>query len=68
MKRANAKKMKICAFCTNWYDPANKSISPINFLAGTFTYDDKIKNRCIITNLPKKGNDSCAKFQNKIFK
>jgi hypothetical protein len=68
MKKGNAKQMKICAFCANWYDPANKSIKPVNLLSGVFEYDDTIYNKCLLTNLPKKGNSSCTKFTNRIYK
>ena len=62
MKIANIKSTRICAFCRNWYDPANAAIVPKAPQAGFFEYDPSIRNKCMLTGLEQSSWASCGKF------
>ena len=62
MKIANIKSTRICAFCRNWYDPANAAIVPKAPQAGVFEYDPSIRNKCMLTGLEQSSWASCGKF------
>ena len=62
MKIANIKSTRICAFCRNWYDPANAAIVPKAPQAGFFEYDHNARNKCMLTGLDQLSWASCGKF------
>lgn len=63
MKLASTKTTKICVFCKNWYDPTNSHIQPHAPSIGMWKYDDKAKEKCLLTNLDNPSWASCGKFQ-----
>ena len=62
LKIANIKSTRICAFCRNWYDPANAAIVPKAPQAGFFEYDHNARNKCMLTGLDQLSWASCGKF------
>lgn len=62
MKIANIKSTRICAFCRNWYDPANAAIVPKAPQAGFFEYNHNARNKCTLTGLDQLSWASCGKF------
>lgn len=66
MTHVNVKYTRICAFCKNWYDPANAAISPVSPSAGVWEYDRGASNMCLKTNLKKQSIASCSKFELKV--
>ena len=38
----------VCAFCTNWYDPANSHIKPRNPRVNSWEYDPDARCKCMI--------------------
>lgn len=66
MKSFNAKTTKICAFCSNWFDPGCTAIKP--HLGDFFEIDDSSKKRCMIYKLDKNALSSCGNFNSKFQK
>lgn len=66
MKLVNIKHERKCAFCKYWYDPMNSAINPKNTVAGFWEYDEKIKNKCLKSNLEKASWVSCSEYVCKI--
>ena len=62
LKIANIKSTRICAFCRNWYDPANAAIVPKAPQAGFFEYNHNARNKCMLTGLDQLSWASCGKF------
>lgn len=60
----NYASIKKCAFCQNWYDPAN---SVINLSHGKiWEYDSQVKKICRIKNVNTMAQYTCSKFISKI--
>lgn len=62
MKIANTKSTRICAFCQNWYDPANSAIVPKQPQAGFWEYDCDATRKCVKYGFEKKAWTSCGDF------
>lgn len=64
-KKASMKSTKICAFCTNWYDPGNSNIRPVNTVSGIWEYEHNAICKCLIKNINMQAYASCPKFKPK---
>ena len=55
-----------CAFCRNWYDPANSYIRPLAPNINKWEYDPDAVCMCMVRNVKRRGCDRCSKFELKI--
>lgn len=66
MPIANVNAKRCCAFCRNWYDPANSCIRPKNPRNGNWEYDAGAKNRCMLSSFREtRGGEVCSNFESK---
>ena len=68
MKRANLKTQKFCAFCKNWYDPANSHINPVTPKFSIWEFDPTVKSLCRKRNHDTRSNEKCSFYDCKIDK
>lgn len=61
---ANIRNTRVCAFCKNWYDPANSAIQPYH--GDFFKYDSIAQKRCLKKKLDTKSWTSCGNFECKL--
>lgn len=57
--------IKKCAFCKNWYDPANSAIEPQKG-PGMWKCDTTVKNKCRVKNVQTVAMHTCSKFECKL--
>lgn len=66
MPTVNINSTKICAFCRNWYDPANETIKPIHPSQGMWEFDFNAKKKCLKKNVDMNSTASCNQYQCKV--
>lgn len=64
MVLGDCNKNKWCAFCRNWYDPANQALRP-RVSRGMFDVDDKARKKCLVNSFETKALHICPKFVRK---
>ncbi len=55
-----------CAFCRHWYDPTNEHISPVNPKINLWKFDEKVRCKCLLSNLERLGGQKCSKYECKL--
>lgn len=63
MKQANLKTVMRCAFCKNWYDPADSAIRPKVPQLNIWEYDDRAKAMCMLKNTDTLGSALCSHYE-----
>lgn len=62
----NIKAVRCCALCRHWYDPVNSAIMPKAPNINLWIVDDKVENKCLLTNFNKRAMGSCGKYEFKL--
>ena len=63
--KLDGNKIKRCAFCKHWYDPANQYIKPQDPRHGFWKFEDGVKCKCLQKNIDMCSGHHCEKFDSK---
>ena len=63
---ANIKNIKRCAFCVNWYDPANSHIRPKKPNLNLWEFDTSAKCMCLKKGVERPSTQLCSDYNCKV--